>query len=303
MPGTALQGDQAARGAAADTDLVPDAARISPPVLLPGCPNPVRLGLRVALEDSSVSDVASSLLAVTSKNSDAQIIEVQPGERLDRVFILRWRVGGRELASSLGCRDDADGKAGTFMLTFVPPTTATVAAKPRDVVFLLDRSGSMEGWKMVAARRALARMIDTLTSRDRFSVIAFDDRIENIPGSLAPASDRTRFRAVEQIAKLDARGGTELVVPLVFAMRAFGSTYDARERVIVLVTDGQVGNEDHLLRSAAGGLKNIRMFTLGIDQAVNGAFLKRLASAGGGLCELVESEDRLAQVLVLVFCC
>jgi len=300
MPGTALQGDQAGLGAAADTDLVPDASRISPPVLLPGCPNPVRLGLRVALEDSFVSDVASSLHAVTSKNSDARIIEVQPGEKLDRDFILRWRVGGRELASSLVCLDDADGKAGTFMLTFVPPTTTAVAAKPRDVVFLLDRSGSMEGWKMVAARRALARMIDTLTSRDRFSVIAFDDRIENIPGSLAPASDRTRFRAVEQIAKIDARGGTELAEPLELAMRAFGSTYDDRERVIVLVTDGQVGNEDHLLRSAAGGLKNIRMFTLGIDQAVNGAFLKRLASAGGGLCELVESEDRLDQVMAKV---
>src|SRR3569623_1948712 len=198
MPGTALGGDQAGLGTAADTDLVPDASRISPPVLLPGCPHPVRLGLRVALEDSFVSDVASRLHAVTSKNSDARIIAVQPGMKLDRVFFLRWRVGGRELACSLVCLDDADGKAGTFMLTFVPPTTTAVAAKPRDVVFLLDRSGSMEGWKMVAARRALARMIDTLTSRDRFSVIAFDDRIADIPGSLAPASDRTRFRAVEQ---------------------------------------------------------------------------------------------------------
>ncbi|MBV8763175.1 MAG: VWA domain-containing protein [Deltaproteobacteria bacterium] len=308
MPGSALGGDQAGLGTAADTDLVPDASRISPPVLLPGCPNPVRLGLRVSLEDALISDVASSLHAVTSRNRDARIIEVQPGERLDRDFILRWRVGGRELASSLVCVDDGDGKAGTFMLTFVPPTTVAVAAKPRDVVFLLDRSGSMEGWKMVAARRALGRMIDTLTSRDRFSVIAFDDRVENIPaslpgaglGSLASATDRTRFRAVEAIAKIDSRGGTELAEPLELAMRAFGNTYDDRERVIVLVTDGQVGNEDHLLRSAANGLKNIRMFTLGIDQAVNAAFLKRLASAGGGLCELVESEDRLDQVMAKV---
>lgn len=300
MPGTALPGDQAGLGTTPDTDLVPDASRISPPVLLPGCPNPVRLGLRVALEDVLIHDVASSLHAVTSKNQDARIIEVQPGEKLDRDFILRWRVGGRELASSLVCVDDADGKAGTFMLTFVPPPTTAMAAKPRDVVFLLDRSGSMEGWKMVAARRALGRMIDTLTSRDRFSVIAFDDHIENIPGSLAPATDRTRFRAVEAIAKIDARGGTELAEPLAEAMRAFGSTYDDRERVIVLVTDGQVGNEDHLVRSATAGLKNIRMFTLGIDQAVNGAFLKRLASAGGGLCELVESEDRLDQVMAKV---
>src|SRR3569623_1620629 len=217
MPGTALGGDQAGLGTAADTDLVPDASRISPPGLLPGCPNPVRLGLRVALEDALVSDVASSLHAVTVKSQDARVIEVQPSAaandrnaRLDRDFILRWRVGGRELASALVCLDDVDGKAGTFMLTFVPPTTTAVAAKPRDVVFLLDRSGSMEGWKMVAARRALGRMIDTLTSRDRFSVIAFDDQIETIPGALASATDRTRIRAVQAIAEIDSRDGTEL---------------------------------------------------------------------------------------------
>jgi Ca-activated chloride channel family protein len=228
------------------------------------------------------------------------VIEIQPGEKLDRDFILRWRVGGRELASSLVCVDDADGRAGTWMLTFVPPSTTSMAQKPRDVVFVLDRSGSMEGWKMVAARRACARMIDTLTSRDRFSVIAFDDRIEGIPGAaLADATDRTRFRAVEAIAKIDARGGTELAQPLALATSLL-TGYDDRERVIVLVTDGQVGNEDHILRELAPSLKNTRMFTLGIDQAVNAAFLRRLASAGGGLCELVESEDRLDAVMAKV---
>src|SRR3569623_300591 len=112
MPGTALQGDQAGLGAAADTDLVPDASRISPPVLLPGCPNTVRLGLRVALDDSVVSDVASSLHAVTSKNRDARIIEVQPGEKLDRDFILRWRVGGRGKGGKRVCRAGAGGAGG-----------------------------------------------------------------------------------------------------------------------------------------------------------------------------------------------
>jgi Ca-activated chloride channel family protein len=300
MPGAGLGGDQAGLGTADDTDLVPDASRISPPVLLPGCKNPVRLGIRVALEDASISDVASSLHAVSSRNNDARVIEIQPGEKLDRDFILRWRVGGRELASSLVCVDDADARAGTWMLTFVPPSTTAMAQKPRDVVFVLDRSGSMEGWKMVAARRACARMIDTLTSRDRFAVIAFDDRIDAIPGpGLASASDRTRFRAVEAIAKIDARGGTELAQPLAMATSLLAG-YDDRERVIVLVTDGQVGNEDHILREVAPALKNTRMFTLGIDQAVNAAFLRRLAGAGGGLCELVESEDRLDAVMAKV---
>ena len=301
MPGTALGGDQAGLGSAVDTDLVPDASRISPPVSLPGCPNLVRLGVRVALEDPHVRDVASSLHAVTSTRRDAHVIEIQPGERLDRDFILRWRVDGSELRSSLVCADDADGRAGTFMLTMVPPSTTALAQKPRDVVFVLDRSGSMQGWKMVAARRAVARMIDTLTSRDRFLAIAFDNDIELVPErTLVDASDRNRYRAVEKLAKIEARGGTELAEPLQRAARFLAGGTDDRERVIVLVTDGQVGNEDHILRELASNLRNVKMFTLGIDQAVNAAFLKRLAAAGGGLCELVESEDRLDAVMAKV---
>jgi len=301
MPGAGLPGDQAGLGAAPDTTLVPDASRISPPVRLPGCASPVRLGLRVALADPAVRDVASSLHAVTTTLRDARVIEVQPGERLDRDFILRWRLADHELRSTLVCADDDDGGSGTFMLTLVPPSTAAVSAKPRDVVFVLDRSGSMGGWKMVAARRAVARMIDTLTSRDRFQVIAFDHELEPLPApSPVEATDRNRFQAIQALAAIDARGGTELAAPLRSAVRQLAGGYADRERVIVLVTDGQVGNEDHILRELAPSLGNVRMFTLGIDQAVNATFLRRLAGAGGGMCELVESEDRLDAVMAKV---
>lgn len=301
MPGHGLGGEQAGLGIAADTDLVPDASRISPPVRLPGCPNPVRLAMRVSLVDGTVRNVSSSLHAVTTTLRDAQVIELQPGERLDRDFILRWRIDGDDLRSTLVCTDDADGKAGTFMLTFVPPSTLGMSQKPRDVVFVIDRSGSMQGWKMQAARRATARMIDTLTSRDRFFVIAFDNVVEALPQQgLAYATDRTRFKAVEDIAKIEARGGTELAQPLQLAVKTLAGGQDDRERVVVLVTDGQVGNEDHILREIAPSLRNVRVFTLGIDQAVNAGFLKRLAAAGGGLCELVESEDRIDDVMAKV---
>src|SRR4029078_11675273 len=159
---------------------------------------------------------------------DAQVVEVKPGERLDRDFIVRWRIDGEGagMRSQVVCADDADGKAGTFLLTNVPPSTTAVAAKPRDVVFVIDRSGSMGGWKMVAARRAAARMIDTLTSRDRFCAIAFDNAVDLLPEpGLVDATDRHRYRAVEQLAKVDARGGTELADPLRRAAAMLGGGY------------------------------------------------------------------------------
>src|SRR4029077_10363971 len=125
----------------------------------------------------------------------------------DRDFILRWHLDASELRSMLFTADDADAKAGSFALVLVPPSTKTAGAKPRDVVFVIDRSGSMQGWKMTAARRATARMIDTLTSRDRFCVLAFDNVVEAIPSAgLVAATDRERFHALEKLAKVDARG-------------------------------------------------------------------------------------------------
>jgi hypothetical protein len=168
----------------------------------------------------------------------------------------------------------------------------------RDIVLLLDRSGSMEGWKMVAARRAAARIVDTLTDADRFAVLAFDHTVETpvgLPDGLVAATDRHRYRAVEHLARMDARGGTELLEPLRRALALLdpGRAGAGRDLVLVLVTDGQVGNEDQILRGSADGLSRVRVHTVGIDQAVNAGFLGRLAGLGGGRCELVESEDRL----------
>jgi Ca-activated chloride channel family protein len=307
IPGTPLPGPSVGAGTALDTNAVPDASRITPPVLLPGYPNPVHLSLAVDIQPSPMQlrDFRSSLHTILNEEDREGLrrIALQPGERLNRDFILRFRLGEQSIRSSLTLSPDADKKneGGTYALTVLPPMGTANRQRPRDVVFVLDRSGSMGGWKMVAARRALARMVDTLTDQDRFNVYAFDNAIQTPPefggNGLQRASDRNRFRAVEFLAKIEARGGTEMAQPLELAVTHLLQGNPERERILVLITDGQVGNEDQILRSLGNRARELRIFTLGIDRAVNEAFLKRLATLGGGSYELVESEDRLDEVM------
>ncbi|MFD0898834.1 VIT domain-containing protein [Actinomadura sediminis] len=294
IPGAPLDDERAGPGTADDTDAVPDASRISPPVLLPGFPNPVRLTIDVDIDPAGLplTDVASTLHVVAEENGR---ISLRPGERLDRDFVLRLRHAEDESAS-LALAPDEAGDEGTFTLTVLPSGEAR--PRPRDVVLVLDRSGSMRGWKMVAARRAAARIVDTLRTEDRFAVLSFDNVIDTPRGldlDLVPGTDRNRFRAVEHLAGLEARGGTEMLAPL---LEAGGLLADpSRDRVLVLVTDGQIGNEDQILARLAPRLRDVRVHTIGIDRAVNAGFLGRLAALGGGHCELVESEDRLDEAM------
>lgn len=310
IPGTPISGPSVGDGVVPDTDAVPDASRITPPILLPGFPNPVRLSISADIDPAGLplNGIRSSLHAIATEQGDRQTtVTINPGERVDRDFILRLAYGESEAtATAFTTQPDqltVDGQPtneGTFELTILPPVDSTTT-RPRDVVLVLDRSGSMSGWKMVAARRAAARIVDTLTASDRFAVLSFDTVIERPTGlpenTLAEGTDRNRFRAVEHLAGLTARGGTEMFTPLQEAARLLGENDGKRDRVLVLVTDGQVGNEDQLLAGLATPLAGVRIHTVGIDQAVNAGFLGRLAGLGGGRCELVESEDRLDEAL------
>jgi Ca-activated chloride channel family protein len=295
VPGTPLPGPSVGDGSAVDTDAVPDASRITPPVLLPGFPNPLRLSIDVDIDPAGLplGEVRSSLHTVATEGSR---ISIRPGERADRDFVLRLAYGAADETSTLVCVPDTDGAEGTYQLTVLPPAESG-PGRGRDVVLLLDRSGSMGGWKMVAARRAAARIVDTLTPADRFAVVTFDHEVEHpsdLPAGLVEASDRHRFRAVEHLARADARGGTELLAPLRDGLALLAGD-SPRDPVLVLVTDGQVGNEDQILSAIAPG--RVRIHTVGIDRAVNAGFLGRLAALGGGRCELVESEDRLDEAM------
>jgi Ca-activated chloride channel family protein len=153
----------------------------------------------------------------------------------------------------------------------------------------------MSGWKIAAAKRALARLIDSLASQDRFALIAFDDLMETFGDELQDATDRGRYAAIEWLARLEAGGGTEMRPALERAIKCLDRRRPGANCLIVLITDGQVGNEEAILKRAVQS--NVTFFAVGIDQAPNDSFLRRLAEATGGASEIIESEERLDQVM------
>uniref|UniRef100_UPI003561BCA3 VIT domain-containing protein n=1 Tax=Mycobacterium marinum TaxID=1781 RepID=UPI003561BCA3 len=305
--GHPVGGDQTGSGVARDTDAVPDASRVTPPLLTDADERPdLQISLSVDGAGLPVSDLRASLpTAVLAPAADGLArLRVESGARADRDFVLRFRLDQGRLSSSALLVADAagadatDAEEGTWSLTLVPP--AEPSSAPRDVVVVLDRSGSMGGWKMVAARRAAGRIVDMLDAGDRFCVLAFDDRIETppaMPDGLVPASDRNRFAASSWLGSLRSRGGTVMAQPLTNAVEMLADSGEDRQASVVLVTDGQISGEDHLLRSLAPVVGRTRIYCVGVDRAVNAGFLERLAGLGSGRAELVESEDRLDEVM------
>lgn len=323
IPGQALPGGDVGQGTHHDTDRVPDASRITPPVLLPGYPNPVRLSIEIEL-DSPLLDweqlectLPMQLEQLAGKKrrrsgQSARLLYLPQSGRVDHDFILSFPFHPRQMQTAFQVQEVEGANSSPFCLTLVPPASLNEESPEKQVVILLDRSGSMGGWKMLAAQRTVARLIDSLNSDDSFCVLAFDTVVEEVrPGplgeaprtqnwfklnqtsTLTPATDRNRCDYGQALKAVHARGGTEIAGALEEAIRRLGSPLAGVDRHILLVTDGQVGNEAeilHLLKRDAAGIK---VSTIGIDQAVNAAFLEQVAASTSGICQLVQSDDQL----------
>ncbi|HYS10009.1 MAG TPA: VIT domain-containing protein [Myxococcales bacterium] len=295
--GQELPREQAGHGVEPDTTTVPDASRITPPRLAPGFDPKVALDVQVELF-GGFSELACSQHAVSTAAGpeSARVTLARERERLDRDFVLRWKLAGAKVKPELLVHD------GFAMLSLLPPAREGFLGTARDVVFVLDRSGSMQGMKMASAARACALLLRTLAPRDRFSIQAFDDVAEWMPGGFIQADEGGLERGEKWLRAIASRGGTELDLAMGEALeRIRGRAEQAgRVPVVVLLTDGQVGDESGVLKRLQRELGDARVFTVGIDTAVNGGFLRRLAALGGGTSTLVEPGSRLEDALQAV---
>lgn len=324
VAGVPLSRESVGDGVELDTDKVSDASRITPPRLAPGFDPKVSLTLSVNIEladDDQVADMVCSQHATKSGfgKTGIKVGLVNDDEPLDRDFVLSWKLAGRDL-SSVGLISDKpklmkDVAFQYGMVSINPPALEQGASKvvARDVVFLLDRSGSMNGLKMTSAARSLIILLNTLRPDDRFAICAFDNSFEWLESSVGqhkffPASLKAIERGIDYLRSIDARGGTEMQGALEACFDAIdhapkieqAKSKAKRQEIVVVITDGEVADESHILKTIQGRIKTTRVFTVGVDTAVNDGFLKRLATLGGGTCTLVPPGDALEKALINV---
>jgi Ca-activated chloride channel family protein len=291
MPGV-LSGDRTGHGVADPTTAVRDADRISPPI------GNVAYGLAVEVTfDLGVSvDVESPSHSIVKVREGQQtIIRFNQKEvPLDRdvvmnAFPLEAVNDLTPIASVVAHRKS--GAEGQFALSIVPDLGGGQAKRgsKNEVVFVIDRSGSMGGSSMEEARTALRLCLRQLREGDRFAILAFDDRVEAFAPQMVPFTQATLQRADAWLASVDARGGTELLAPMMQSIDL------ARDGVIVVLTDGQVGNEDQILATfmdRRGGASS-RVYSFGIGTNVSDALLRSLADRTGGAIEMIHPGERV----------
>ncbi len=319
IPGTALNRPAVGDGVELDTNVVPDASRISPPRLAPGFDAKIDLTLTVNLQLSSedeILDLACSQHAVKSsfKKNGVTVTLAKEKEMLDRDFVLSWKLA-QGATSSLGLISreavEINGEKYCYgMVSINPPAKAEneTYLAPRDIVFVLDRSGSMHGLKMSSAASALSILLNTLTPRDRFSICAFDDAIEWFSDlrsvdndQFFPASLKVLEKGQAYLRKIEARGGTEMHGALEAVGKLIqGRRKKKRQAVVVVITDGEIGNDAQIFKFVQTQMADCRIFSVGIDTAVHDSFLKRLANLGGGTCSLVTPGEALESALTHV---
>ncbi|HEX6533641.1 MAG TPA: VIT domain-containing protein, partial [Gemmatimonadaceae bacterium] len=290
--GSTPSGERERGGTAPNTDVVPDASRITPPVLRPG----ERSG-----HDISLSVTLDAGLPVTRLTSVAHQVEIERPSTTRRIvrlssrdaipnrdFVLRWSVAGEE--TQVGVLTHRDRTGGYVTLAVQPPAAPRDAQViPREITFIMDVSGSMMGMPIAMSKELVTRTLDELRPDDRFNIVYF-------AGGNAQLWERAHRRSPENVVaakrflqNLSAGGGTEMLAGL---ERALHAEHDARHlQMYVFLTDGFVGDEPRILRTIATERGDARFFGFGIGSSVNRYLIDGIGAEGGGQSFVVIPRD------------
>jgi Ca-activated chloride channel family protein len=276
---------------------VPDAAKIAG--TFTSDPLPVRVALELTIRDANARpDSPSHALAIAGKT----IAFAAEDAALDRDVVVRWSTATATTGVSVDVSRPPVGHAhmhDAFALLTVTPPQGKAAALPRDLIVLLDTSGSMGGQPLDQAKRVITALIDGLQDRDRLELIEFSMRPRRWQSDPVFATRPNKQQAQRWLASLQAGGGTEMKAGLLAAMSGLRAE---AQRQVVLVSDGYIGFEAEIVAAILNGLPaGSRLHTVGVGSAVNRSLTQPSARAGRGveiIIGLDEDPERATQRLL-----
>ncbi len=239
-----------------------------------------------------------------SISSSSHKINVIDEDKTERVEVLNYDLSKdfklniefkNELSSNAITSKTRDSKDMIY-LSFMPEILDSYEDSEKEYLFIIDVSGSMMGEKLDETKRAVIECLKQLDVGDKFNIIPFESEFEAMNIKSIEYNEENMRKAVKYINNLEPLGGTEILDPIKFAL------YEKKtDKIILLFTDGQVGNEEEIIKFVEDNVNRSRIFPFGIDTNVNSSFIKQLAKAGNGKAELIQPKEKIDDKIIRTF--
>jgi Ca-activated chloride channel homolog len=311
IPGTPLDETTASGSAPApmtvnsDTDIVPDASRLNAPILPPGMRSGHDIGVTLEIEAGipirnvnspshqlQIEYFDSPQTSLGSEQKNGLKVRVQLGNAdtiPNKDLIVRYQISGGETQSTvLTQSDDRGGHFAVYLIPAIEYKTDEIV--PKDVVFLVDTSGSQSGEPLQQCQVLLRQFINGLNPADTFSILDFSDSVRQLSKQPLPNTAENRQKAIAYINKLCASGATEMLGGIRAAIDFPAPS--GRLRTVVFLSDGYIGNENQVLAEVQQHLKSgNRLYSFGAGSSVNRFLLDRIAEIGRGMSRIIRHDE------------
>lgn len=271
---------------------VTDANRISPPIT----PKNTRAGHDISLSvnlDAGVplQSLDSELHAVDVQRTGQSTAKIQLKNQKsipNRDFDLSYAVGGKNVEDAVLTHAGDKGKF--FSLILQPPERVDLDyVTPKEMIFVIDKSGSMSGFPIEKAKATMRQCIEGMNPHDTFNLVSFAGGTGYCFEQSVPNTQANRTKALEYLAHLQGGGGTEMMKAI---NAALGGRRDPdRLRVVCFMTDGFIGNDMAIIDRVQKNVANARVFAFGIGNSVNRFLIDNMARVGRGASEIVTLES------------
>lgn len=292
IPGTPT-GNQGG-GWAPDTDQVPDASRITPPVLKPDerSGHDVRVSVRLdaGVRIKGLRSKSHEVDIRTEGDSRARVVLLPKDRVPNKDFVLEYDVVGEKPEMALLTHRQPGSEHGYFMLMIQPKAELRAEEiTPKEMIFVVDNSGSMSGYPIEKAKETMRRCLRGMNPNDSFQVIRFSESASALSDRPLPNTPENVRKGLQYVDDMQGMGGTEMIEGIKASLSY--PPDPERVRIVCFMTDGYIGNENEILAAIERLLGNARLFSFGVGSSVNRYLLDRMAEVGRGMVQYVRPDE------------